>query len=199
MRVLALLSPLWIALAQAAPAGPPPVRFALRIAIASDATGQPVTTPEWLAAQLAQADALFAPFGVGFVRQDAPPLAAAAEHIETRADRDALSARVVPRVINVFVVGSLRDVDEPGRMRRGVHWHASARSHYVIIVGTAPPTVLAHELGHYFGNPHSPVPDNVMSYERTGGPVSFDAAQGQRIGRAAGAYVRSRELEPVGP
>ena len=54
-----------------------------------------------------------------------------------------------------------------------------------------------HELGHYFGNPHSPVADNVMSYERTGAPVFFDAAQGKRIAARARAYVRSGELLPL--
>jgi hypothetical protein len=64
-------------------------------------------------------------------------------------------------------------------------------------VASAPATVLAHELGHYFGNPHSPVVDNVMSYERSGAAVFFDADQGKRIAAKARAYVRSGELSPV--
>jgi hypothetical protein len=145
---------------------------------------------------MARAGELFAPFGVQFARQDAPPLPSARAHVETRADRDALAARAADRVINVFVVASLQDVDEPGRARRGVHWHAPSGTHYVIVVGGAPPTVLAHELGHFFGNPHSPVADNVMSYERTGAPVFFDDAQGRRIEAWARRYLASGELLP---
>ena len=68
-----------------------------------------------------------------------------------------------------------------------------------IVVASAPTTVLAHELGHYFGNPHSHVADNVMSYERTGAPVFFDADQGKRIASKARSYVLSGELVPVTP
>jgi len=176
---------------------PTPLTFALRIAIATDEQEKPVARPEWLAQEIAEAQRLFAPFGVAFARQEAPALGRAARHIETRADRDALAARAAARVVNVFIVESLRDVDEEGRMRRGVHWHAPSGTHYVIVVASAAPPVLAHELGHFFGNPHSPVPDNVMSYERAGGLVFFDDAQGRRIRERAQAYVRSGELAPV--
>ncbi len=187
--------PLWVGLALAEP----PVTFALRVAVATDDRDQSVAHAEWLAEQIADAQRLFAPFGVAFLRQDAPSLGPDAQHLETRADRDALEASVTPRVVNVFIVASLRDVDEPGRMRRGVHWHTPSRTHYVIVVASAPASVLAHELGHFFGNPHSQVPDNVMSYERTGAPVFFDEAQGRCIERRAAAYVRSGELAPTGP
>lgn len=182
-------------------AAPPqaPVAFALRVAIATDAKDEPVAPSAWLAQQIAQAQDLFAPFGVAFVRQDAPPLGPDAEHLETRADRNALAARVAPHVVNVFIVGSLRDVDEPARMRRGVHWHSPTGVHYVIVVASAPPSVLAHELGHFFGSAHSQTPDNVMSYERTGASVFFDEAQGQRIGARVRAYLGSGELLPIVP
>jgi hypothetical protein len=181
--------------AQAAPA--PITTFPLRVSIAADPSGAPLARPEWLEAQIDAAQELFAPFGVAFARTDGKPIEPSAAHLETRADRDALAARLGPHVVDVFVVESLRDVDEPGRMRRGVHWHAPSGAHYVIVVAGAPPSVLAHELGHYFGNPHSLVTDNVMSYERTGAPVFFDAAQGKRIAERARAYVRSGELLPL--
>jgi hypothetical protein len=174
--------------------------FALRLSMAVDAQGAPVATPEWTDAQLASAKSLYAPFGVAFRKVEGASLEAKLGRVETAADRDAFADRTRQHVIDVFVVESLRDVDDPSRMRRGVHWHrrsASGAPHYVIIVGTAPSTVLAHELGHYFGNPHSPVPDDVMSYERTGAPVFFDDAQGKRIAERAREYVRSGELVPV--
>jgi len=181
--------------AQASP--PAATTFSLRVSIAVDDAGKPLADPGWLAAEIDAAEALFEPFGVRFAKADGPPLEARVAHVETRADRNALASHVTPHVIDVFVVGSLRDVDDPTQVRRGVHWHAPSGTHYLILVASAPTTVLAHELGHYFGNPHSHVPDNVMSYERSGAPVFFDADQGKRIAARARAYVKSGELLPV--
>ncbi len=187
--------PLWYFTLQAAPV---PVAFPLRLTIAPDARGAPVAGEEWIDQEMSKAEELFATFGVAFVRETASPLPASLALLVTRADRDALASHASPRVINVFVVASLQDVDEAGRPRKGVHWHAPGGEHYVIVVAGSPPSVLAHELGHYFGNAHSPVPDNVMSYTRTGGPVFFDEAQGHRIEAWARRYVKTGELSPVG-
>jgi hypothetical protein len=184
-----------LAFAQAS--APAATTFSLRVSIAADDGGKPLADPGWLAAEIDAAAVLFEPFGVRFARVDGAPLDARLARMETRADRNALASHVASHDIDVFVVGSLRDVDEPDRMRRGVHWHAPSGAHYVILVASAPQTVLAHELGHYFGNPHSHVLDNVMSYERSGAPVFFDAAQGERIAARARAYVERGELAPV--
>lgn len=186
-----------LVLAQASPSQPAATTFSLRISVAVDDTGKSLADPAWLAAEIDAAEGLFEPFGVHFSRADGAPLDAYLAHMETRADRNALASHVTPHVIDVFVVGSLRDVDDPAQMRRGVHWHAPSGAHYLILVASAPTTVLAHELGHYFGNPHSHVVDNVMSYERSGAPVFFDADQGKRITARARAYVKSGELVPV--
>jgi hypothetical protein len=184
-----------LVLAQASPPAAP--TFSLRVSIAVDEGGKPLADASWLAAEIDSAEGLFEPFGVRFAKVDGTPLDARLAHVETRADRNALASHVTSHDIDVFVVGSLRDVDDPGRVRRGVHWHAPSGAHYVILVASAPTTVLAHELGHYFGNPHSQVLDNVMSYERSGAPVFFDAEQGKRIAARARAYVDSGELVPV--
>jgi hypothetical protein len=189
-----------LVLAQASPtASPSPsaATLSLRVSIVVDDAGKPIADRAWLAAEIDAAEGLFEPFGVRFAKVDGAPLDASLAHVETRADRNAFASHVTSRDIDVFVVDSLRDVDDPAQVRRGVHWHAPSGVHYVILVATAPKTVLAHELGHYFGNPHSRVVDNVMSYERTGAPVFFDADQGKRIAARAGAYVKSGELVPV--
>jgi hypothetical protein len=186
-----------LVLAQASPPPQVATTFSLRVSVAVDDAGKPVADAGWLAGEIDAAEGLFEPFGVHFARADGAPVEARLAHVETRADRDALASRVTPHVIDVFVVASLRDVDDPARMRRGVHWHAPSGAHYLILVASAPTTVLAHELGHYFGNPHSRVIDNVMSYERSGAPVFFDADQGKRIAARARAYVKSGELLPA--
>lgn len=191
------LTPLWTALVGLV-LGQTPAQamttFDLRASIAADDAGQPVAEAAWLAAEVDSARALFAPFGVGFAQIAGAPLDARFAHVETRADRNAFASHVAPHAIDVFVVGSLRDVDDPRQTRRGVHWHAPSGAHYIVLIASAHPTVLAHELGHYFGNPHSPVVDNVMSYERSGAAVFFDADQGKRIAARAHAYAQSGEL-----
>jgi hypothetical protein len=184
-----------LVLAQAS--APQATTFSLRVSIVADDAGKPLADAGWLAAEVDAAEGLFEPFGVRFARADGPPLDAGLAHVETRADRNALASHVTPRVIDVFIVGSLRDVDDPAQMRRGVHWHAPSGAHYIILIASAPTTVLAHELGHYFGNSHSHVLDNVMSYERSGAPVFFDDDQAKRIAAHARAYVKSGELLPA--
>jgi len=173
----------------------PPVlaTFPVRVAVAGGDEEE-----DWLARSFDTARALFAPFGVHFARTARnATLPDRFAHVETRQDRDALAAHVQAHVINVFVVDSLRDVDDPTAMRRGVHWHGPGGTHYVILVATASPQVLAHELGHFFGNAHTKVVDNLMSYERSGGWITFDADQGKRIVQKARGYLESGELSPV--
>ena len=92
------------------------------------------------------------------------------------------------------VVSSLRDVDEPERMRMGVCWgpRAEQSARFVVVSSIARPSVLAHELGHYHGLPHSRVRNNVMSYDRDpGSEIAFDEAQARTIRASARAYVKS--------
>ncbi|MFT3924486.1 MAG: hypothetical protein QM778_18250 [Myxococcales bacterium] len=142
--------------------------------------------------QLARANEIFAPYEVAFELQKVVP-ARGKPRMDDRADRDALAAQLEAGVVNVFVVAALTDVDEPPRPRRGVHWHAGspAGAHYVILSVIAEPEVLAHELGHYLGNPrHSEVPGNLMSYQRGEGLPVLDEAQQRRVRTTARAYRR---------
>ncbi len=168
--------------------------FGLRVHVArAAASGAAGVTDEWLVAQVATANELFTPHGVAFVVSERRPLAEAHAQLESRADRHALGALLEPSRIDVFVVRSLRDVDDPTQMRRGVHWRPAGRpgAHLVVVSAIAGPNVLAHELGHYFGNPHSPTPGNIMSYERADVPLFFDAAQARRIRRSARRFARA--------
>ncbi|MBN8609332.1 MAG: hypothetical protein J0L92_02020 [Deltaproteobacteria bacterium] len=156
----------------------------------------------WIDAQLAQASSLFAPADVAFeiIEVRASPAGSSLASIEDRAARDALGSRVVtsragePTRVNVFLTERLVDVDDPPNERMGVHWRRrrSRNVHYVIVSLRAWPTTLAHELGHYFGNPHSSTPNNLMSYDRDGTtPPFFDAAQLARIQSHARRYTRA--------
>jgi hypothetical protein len=177
-----------------------PVRIPVVLHIAQD-EGTPVVDQTFLAGQLAFANQTFLPLGFQLVVHERFLLPPGYAELNTRADRDTLASVVRRGALHWFVVRKLMDVDEPGRERRGVHWHERdpIRRHFVIVSKIAGPYVLAHELGHFFGNPkHSEVPGNLMSYQRTERPPTLDAEQSANVTRTLARMLRSRELVPIG-
>jgi hypothetical protein len=163
--------------------------------------GGPVAPPAFIAEQLAAANAIFGPLGIELVEKERVPLLGGHAELVTRSDRDALARHVRKGVIDCFVVAKLMDVDEPGRERRGVHWHPRRPpvQSFLSVSAISKPFVLAHELGHLFGNrEHSNVPGNLMSYTRAEGPPFLDETQIRRVRRALAAMLKSRRLVPVG-
>jgi hypothetical protein len=161
-------------------------------------SGQHHAPPEaFIASQLARANEAFAPTGVSFEDAGRETLSDAEALLVTRADRDRLLIHVKPGAVHCMVVAQLMDVDEPGRERRGVHWYraGTSRPHMVIISTLAGDYVLAHELGHYFGNPeHSQEAGNLMSYVPGVRPPFLTDRQKQRIQRSLAAMQRRAEL-----
>jgi hypothetical protein len=169
--------------------------FPISFAFAEEG-GQRVQDDAWLLAEMGEVTRLYGPLGLRFRVAFDRTLTTRLARLETRADRDSLARECAPHVINVFVVASLRDVDDGVTARRGVHWRKSTRpsERYIIVSAIAGPSVLAHELGHYFGRGHSPVTDNLMSYDRSGAEVFLDASQAATIRAAARATLASGEV-----
>ena len=168
-----------------------PIRF--RVA---ELGGRPGRDKAWLDAQVARANEVFAPTGVRFQPVGSLPLPAVHARLESRQDRHELGRHLEKAVINVFVVDSMRDVDHPEQWRRGVHWRLPWRAdhHFVVLTSIGPPTTLAHELGHFFGNRHHRwVPGNIMSYEHGEAP-RFDPDQLRRIVYEARRFLVRRRL-----
>jgi hypothetical protein len=146
----------------------------LHVPVAVDRGDALIAHADWLAVQLAEANRHFAPIDVGFQVIGADALPAAAGHVATPADRDAVSeGRLVGQVIHLFVTGQLDDVDQPDGVIRGVTWHRRGDDRkYVILSTAAPERVLAHELGHVFGLPHSRYAISIMNKRpRTAPPI----------------------------
>ena len=162
--------------------------------------GEPVAPASFIAEQMAAANSIFRPLGIELVERERVPLAAEHAELVTRADRDVLARYLGKGAIDCFVVARLMAVDEPGRERRGVHWHprpTPGRS-FLIVSKISRPYVLAHELGHMLGNPrHSDVVGNLMSYQRGDGPPFLDAEQIRRVRRTLAALLKARTLVPL--
>lgn len=163
-------------------------------------TTMPVVSRAFLDDQLAQANTIFADFAIRFVI-NAEDRTLAEEHAELddRADRDALADSMWVGVANVFFVQSLRDIDDPKVHRMGVCWRklSNLKKKYIIVAASARATTMAHELGHFLGNGHSSVKNNLMSYDRDGAKVFLDDKQGAKSRRTATALLATKSLVAV--
>lgn len=92
-------------------------------------------------------------------------------NIAGRSGRDALALAVpqTPGTIDVFVVASVGDVDDPRKEVAGVHWRYlglskgnRGRRYIILSANAADSDTLAHELGHWFGLVHVKDPANLM-------------------------------------
>lgn len=184
---------LWAGGARAGAALPP---IPIHIRVVED--GEPVATTDFVDDLVRESSIVYAEHEISFSEAKARgAIDAKWAALETRADRDGLADLLVPGVANVFVVRSLRDVDDPKRFRMGVMWRClkNLKKRYIIVAASAMPTTLAHELGHFLGLPHASVKNNLMSYDRDeGAKVFLDEGQGRTCRRTARALFAKKEI-----
>jgi hypothetical protein len=171
----------------------PALSLAIRVV---SVDGRDVVTPSFIEEQIETTNKLFGLFGVSFVPTTQPKLASDFAELENREDRNRLSEALVDKQVTVNFVRSLRDVDDPRLYRMGVTWRnlRNLKQRYVIVAGSARPTTLAHELGHYFGLPHVTATNNLMSYDRDGGEVFLDAPQMKTIRTSVAFAQKTKSL-----
>ena len=197
LLALAATSPMIGSVALAKPEELPPL--ALNIAVA-EIEGKPVVSNDWVQRQVAESRRLMQPHhvDVGLVRRRS--LAEELARLENADERDAVAAHLEPQAINAFIVASLRDVDKPDRFIRGVRWRhrRDLSKDYVIVSAIAGPLTLCHELGHFLGNGHSYVVNNVMSYKHEDyDKIAFDERQGAKMRQVARRLLHNKRVLSV--
>lgn len=146
------------------PACPPDRRycFGLHLHLAAGAEQDPA----WVRAHLDHAHKLFEPADVGFQVVAVDSIGPEFAVMQTREQRDAIGrSRFERGVVHMFLVAQLDDVDVPGTQIRGVHWRQRSNTdkRWIILSQIGSKVVMGHELGHFFGLPHSRYRDSVMN------------------------------------
>jgi hypothetical protein len=166
--------------------------------------GKAVKDAAWLAEQLSETQRHFAPLKVGFEVIQTRQLGGHFNAIRTRNDRDMLGYnRFTRRVLHLFLVGSVLNIHKPGEEIRGVHWRErnNRKRHWVVLSAIAPKWVLAHEIGHFFGLPHSKYLSSIMNKTPRTAPDpetwSFAAPEIRLMEKRKKGYLFTRQLVPI--
>lgn len=170
------------------------------------ADGDPVVDAAWVDDRLRRADGLFARSHIRFVRvtTDTRLLVNPKGDIMTVADRHSLAARApTDGTVHVFVVDKLADKDRKGGFIWGVHWRyaGGARAlrgrRYIIVSRWSAIDTLAHELGHFFGLPHTTQKNTLMTSPGRIAGAKFTPRQLRIIAWNYKRYLRSRRLRSL--
>lgn len=137
---------------------PPKIAHCVPVAVFAPAN----MSDGWIDAQFDAANARLAVIDVAIERVSRQPLPPEHWKIETLAARNALFRFGKQTPLRVFFVERLADSETPTEDRKGVTWRRGD-DFFVIVIANTMRWVLAHELGHVFGLPHSREHRSIMN------------------------------------
>jgi hypothetical protein len=157
------------------------------------------------------ANSTFVGAGIAFGVGERHPLPDSFIVLDNIRERRQLRKFFVPRAINIFIVDQILDPNPSAATRRAARWQGRAPSGrlsgahipikgrtpgtYIILARSRSRVSLAHELGHFFGAPHSKDPQNIMSYGS--GRVRFSDKQLKIFRIHARRYRRARAVQAL--
>ena len=161
----------------------------------------------WIDRQLEVANDRYAVVGVAFRVVARTPLPASEQDVETATDRDRVGRDRHRRGEILWIAPrSLRDLDGV-QARRGVHWRDRSdgrrdedNRRWVITVRGAFDLVLAHEVGHFFGLPHSRERLSFMNKSQRAVPMAawrLTARERKRVLARKAAMLQAGTLRPL--
>ena len=176
--------------------------FGVRVFVAPNASDDEawVVDRDWIIEQIEVANQHFGTIGVGFQIVTVEDLEETEKEIESREDRDLLGRdRFSKGEVMVFFVGRLANVDEPGDIY-GVHWRdrEDRDRRWIIVSSVSGSAVFTHELGHFFGLPHSDEAISLMNKTPRAEPPfaerTFSESEFTKMAKRAKRYVRKKRL-----
>jgi len=181
-----------------------PVQVAIHIATAD---GEAVSNAEWIDERLKQANKLFAKTTAQFRRVSLTTGQLGGDvsgDIMTVRQRHSLATKApTDGRIHIFIVDKLADKDRKGGFISGVHWRYAGGKRkwrgrrYIILSRWSAIDTLAHELGHFFGLPHTKRKNTLMTSPGRIAGAKFTARQLRIIVWNHKRYLRSKRLRPA--